>query len=79
MKLLPCYWKRLIPVVILILHPSLAFSDLPPSGDLILSDVEIVQVVLGPKGVDRRKACCSQIDNHSTFTDSETYRGPCRL
>jgi len=67
MKQIPCFLKRLVPVCILILHSTLAFSDLPP-GDLILSDVEIVQVVLEPRGLIAEKPASFKLTIDSTFT-----------
>lgn len=67
MKLIPFSWKRLVPILFLILFPTFSFSDLPPSSDLILSDVEIVQVVLGPKGVIAGKPAVLRLTIESTF------------
>lgn len=67
MKLTPFSWKRWVPIFFLVFFPTFSFSDLPPSSDLILSDVEIVQVVLGPKGVIARKPAVLRLTIESTF------------
>jgi hypothetical protein len=67
MRLIRWALKRLVPVVLIILHPSFALSDLP-LDDPILSDVEIVQVVPGPKGLIAGKPAALKLTIKSTFS-----------
>lgn len=67
MKLIPFSWRRWVPILFLVIYPSFVFSDLPP-GDLILSEVQVIQVVPGPKGVIAGKPAALKLTIESTFT-----------
>ena len=66
MKLISFIWKQIIPILVLILYPTIVFSDLP-TGDLILSEVEVIQVVPGPKGVIAGKPAALKLTIESSF------------
>lgn len=61
-----------IPLILIViafaLQPSFGISA-PPPGDLELSNVEVVQVVLGPRGLIAEKPATFKLTIQSTFTN----------